>query len=61
MTTGSRPAPYRLSVRFSGKQGYVLLDQIRTVDKSRLVRRLGTVTELELTATLALLRELFSE
>jgi mRNA interferase MazF len=61
MTTGSRPTSYRLPVRFSGKQGYILLDQIRTVDKRRLVRRLGRVSARELSATLALLQELFAE
>src|ERR671920_849611 len=41
MTTGSRPAPYRIPLRFRGKEGLVLLDQIRTLDKQRLARRLG--------------------
>jgi mRNA interferase MazF len=61
MTTGSRPAPYRLSIRFAGKTGFVLLDQIRTVDKRRLVRRLGSMSRRELQAVLAVLRELFAE
>jgi mRNA interferase MazF len=61
MTTGSRPAPYRFPISFSGKSGFVLLDQIRAVDKRRLGRRLGTISHRELLATLAVLRELFSE
>jgi mRNA interferase MazF len=61
MTTGSRPAPFRVPVRFQGKDGLVLLDQIRTLDKSRLVRRLGAAPKPTLTATLAVLRELFEE
>jgi mRNA interferase MazF len=44
MTTGSYPAPYRIPLRFRGTDGLILLDQIRTLDKQRLVRRLGTVT-----------------
>lgn len=43
MTTGSHPAPYRIPVRFRRKNGLILLDQIRTLDKVRLVRRLGVV------------------
>jgi mRNA interferase MazF len=61
MTTGSRPAPFRVPVRFGGKSGLIVLDQIRTLDKSRLIRRLGAVTRPTLTATLAVLRELFEE
>jgi len=43
MTTVRRSYPSRVSVRFSGKDGQVALDQIRTVDKSRLVRLLGVL------------------
>lgn len=61
MTTGSRPAPFRVHVRFQGKDGLVLLDQIRTLDKGRLVRRLGAAPKPTLTAALAVLREAFEE
>ena len=61
LTTGSRPAPFRLSLTFAGKSGFILLDQIRTVDKRRLTRRLGVMSRRDLSATLALLQELFSE
>lgn len=61
MTTGSRPAPYRIAVTFQGKQGLILLDQIRALDKQRLVRRLGQVGSQTLNATLATLREMFEE
>ena len=61
MTTGSRPAPYRVPVRFRGREGLILLDQLRTVDKQRLVRRLGAVTGNTLRLTLAALREMFEE
>lgn len=43
MTTGSRPAPFRVPLRFKGKDGLILPDQMRTVDKGRLVKRLGRV------------------
>ena len=44
MTTKGRPYPTRVPLRFKGKSGQVVLDQIRTVDKSRLVKRVGTIT-----------------
>lgn len=61
MTTGSRPAPFRVAITFGGRRGLVLLDQIRTLDKTRLLRRLGVAPPATLTATLAILRELFEE
>lgn len=61
MTTGARPAPFRIPLRFQGKDGLVLLDQIRTLDKSRLLRRLGSMNGTTLTSTLSALRELFDE
>jgi len=61
MTTGSRPAPYRIPLRFRGKGGLIVLDQLRTLDKQRLVRRLGAVSAGTLRLTLAALREMFEE
>lgn len=61
MTTGNRPAPFRIPVRFARKDGLILLDQIQTIDKVRLVRRLGSVPPATLTATLAILAEVFAE
>lgn len=61
MTTGSRSAPYRVPISFSGKSGFILLDQIRTIDKRRLTRRLGAISRRDLSVTLALLQELFGE
>jgi len=61
MTTGSRPAPSRIPVRFQGRSGLILLEQIRALDKRRLVRRLGTVGRDRLSATLSTLREMFEE
>jgi mRNA interferase MazF len=61
MTTGNRPAPYRIPVAFQDKSGLILLDQIRTLDKQRLVRRLGAVTPHTLNLTLTALREAFEE
>lgn len=61
MTTGSHLAPFRIPVRHSGKQGLILLDQIRAVDKSRLAKRVGVIAPATLKATLATLAEVFAE
>ncbi|MFC4523032.1 type II toxin-antitoxin system PemK/MazF family toxin [Cupriavidus pinatubonensis] len=61
MTAGSRPAPFRIPVTFQGKSGLVLLDQIRTVDKARLVKVAGAVAEETLLTTLDGLREIFAD
>ncbi len=61
MTTGSSPAPFRIPVRHGGKEGLILLDQIRAIDKTRLVKRAGTIAPAERTAALAALREVFAE
>lgn len=61
MTTGSRPAPFRINVTFQRKTGLILLDQLRTLDKARLVRRLGAVEARTLRTTLARLQDIFEE
>lgn len=60
MTTGSRPTPFRIAIRFARKEGLILLDQIRTIDKIRLVRRLGALTPATLGATLTIVGEIFA-
>jgi mRNA interferase MazF len=60
MTTGSRPARYRIPVIFAGKSGLILLDQLRTLDQARLVRRLGKTNAKTVDATLKTLQELFA-
>ncbi|MDR4463613.1 MAG: type II toxin-antitoxin system PemK/MazF family toxin [Nitrospira sp.] len=60
MTTKGRPYPTRVPVRFKGKSGQIVLDQIRTVDKSRLVKRIGKIDELTRRQVLTLLAELFA-
>ena len=61
MTTGSHPAPFRIAVRHAGKHGLILLDQIRAVDKKRLIKRVGTISPVTLKATLSALAETFAE
>lgn len=59
MTTGSRPAPFRVAVTFQRKRGLIVVDQMRTIGRDRLVRRLGRVDAATLDATLSVLREMF--
>jgi mRNA interferase MazF len=60
MTTTIRPYPTRVSLRFQGKSGQVALDQLRAVDKGRLVRRLGTVSTIAAQQISDVLLEMFS-
>jgi mRNA interferase MazF len=60
MTTKGRSYPTRVSIRFQRKTGRIVLDQIRTVDKTRLVRRLGRIDEATAQQVLALLGEMFA-
>jgi mRNA interferase MazF len=61
MTTKGRPYPTRVDCRFRGKRGQVALDQIRTVDRSRLVKRLGKLTGAQSASVLAVLAAMFAE
>lgn len=61
MTTKGRNYPTRVSCIFQGKEGQVVMDQIRTVDKSRLVKRLGKIDSKTQADVLSVLSELFSE
>lgn len=59
MTTGGWPARFRARIRFDGKDGFSLPDQIRTLDKSRLVRPLGRIEDASLQETLRVLMRMF--
>ncbi len=61
MATGSRPATFRVPVRFRGKDGLILPDQMRTLDKARLVKRMGKVDVATMGAVLGVLGEMFGE
>ena len=61
MTTKGRSYPTRIACRFQGKQGQIVLDQLRTVDKVRLVKRLGRICPSVQRALLAALAEMFAE
>ena len=60
MTSKGFAAPFRIPVTHAGKKGLIVLDQIRTVDKSRLAKRLGAVSAKALADTLAALQEVFT-
>jgi mRNA interferase MazF len=60
LTTGGHSYPFRVPCRFHGKAGYVVVDQIRTVDEERLLRRLGQLAPATLARTLSVLQEMFA-
>ena len=60
LTTGGHAYPFRVPCRFEGRSGYVVIDQIRTVDRERLVRRLGKSSQSTLERVLAILQEMFT-
>lgn len=60
MTSKGRPAPFRIPIHHAGQDGLILLEQLRAVDKIRLARSVGTVTEETLSTTLAVLQEIFA-
>lgn len=60
MTTKGRPYPTRVFCQFQGKEGQVVLDQIRTVDRSRLIRKLGRLSDSEQDEVLSTLAEMFA-
>ena len=59
MTSGSRPAPFRPEVSFQGKQGRILLEQMRCLDQKRLIKRLGRIDQPTLNRTLQTLQAMF--
>lgn len=61
MTTKGRPAPFRVPISFMGKDGLILLDQMRAVDKVRLSRKAGAVPFGTLQTTLRTLHEIFAD
>ena len=60
MTTASHAYPFRVPCRFQGTAGRVVLDQIRTVDRARLVKKLGRLSTQALDTSLQVLGEMFA-
>nr|WP_242041589.1 type II toxin-antitoxin system PemK/MazF family toxin [Alkalinema sp. FACHB-956] len=61
MTTQGNSYPTRIPCQFQGKRGQIVVDQIRTVDKNRLVKKLGCISQDEQKMLLATLAEMFAE
>ncbi len=61
MTTGGQAYPWRVACRFQNRAGFVALDQLRTVDSERLVKRLGHLSAATTTEVLDTLQEMFAE
>ncbi len=60
MTTKGRAAGFRVPITHDGKKGLILLDQMRAIDKTRLVKKLGTIGAKTLHSTLNTLQETFA-
>lgn len=60
MTTSERSWPFRVPCRFRNRDGFVAIDQIRAIDKSRVVRRLGTLPPATRSKLLSTLQEFFA-
>ncbi len=60
MTTGGRSYAFRVPCRFREKDGYVVVDQLRTVDEVRLIRRLGRLSTTTVIEVLEVLQRMFA-
>jgi mRNA interferase MazF len=60
LTSGQHEYPFRVACKFQGQSGHVVLDQIRTVDQGRLLRRVGKFPNSTIIKVLATLQEMFS-
>ena len=59
MTTKSRKYPTRIEIRHDDKQGWVVIDQIRTIDKQRIIRVLGSLSPKEIKEVKSVIKEAF--
>ena len=60
MTSAQKEYPTRLSCTFQKKKGQIVLDQLRTIDKARLIRRLGTIDSKDQFEVISMLQRLFA-
>jgi mRNA interferase MazF len=60
LTSGKHAYPFRVPCRFQGKSGYIILDQIRTVDRYSLTRRMGRLSSQAIARSLSALQEMFA-
>jgi mRNA interferase MazF len=61
MTTSGHPYPFRIPCQFQKTRGFIVLDQLRNIDRTRLVRRLGRVSPRSLAEALSVLQETFTK
>jgi len=61
MTTKSRAYPTRVKLAFDGKEGWIVLDQVRTIDKARLVKKLGKIEIKTVKKVQETLRKMFAD
>lgn len=59
MTSSSKPYPTRVQIYHNGQDGWIVLDQIRTVDRQRIIKVLGTLTDHEIAKTKSILKETY--
>lgn len=60
MTSAMKNYPTRVPCTFQKKQGQIVLDQLRTIDKSRLIRKIGTINSKDQFEVISLLQQLFA-
>ena len=60
MTTASKDYPTRISCKFKKKKGQIVLDQIRTIDKTRLIKKLGSINPETQLEVISVLQRLFA-
>jgi mRNA interferase MazF len=60
LTTGGHPYPFRVRCNFEDKDGHVVVDQLRAVDRERLIKRLGVLAEDTLLEVLSVLQAMFA-
>jgi len=60
LTTGGHPYPFRIRCRFDYKDGHVVADQLRAVDRDRLIKHLGVLDEDTLVEVLSVLQAMFA-
>jgi len=61
MTTKSHEYPTRVALTFMGRKGWIVLDQIRTVDRKRLIQKLGSIDKAAIEKTKSILMEMLVE
>lgn len=61
LTSSSKPYPTRIEIKQTKTKGWVVLDQIRTVDRTRIIKKLGNLTTTEIEAVKAVIMETYVE